>query len=115
LETGIFLFFADRSSSLNPTSENSNNSKSFSFKCHRSTTGGQNEAYAVNAIRFHPVHGTFVTAGSDGTYVFWDKDAKQRLKGYSSVGLPIVCASYNRSGTLLAYSAGYDWSKVRFI
>ena len=23
---------------------------------------------------FHPVHGTFATCGSDGKFVFWDKD-----------------------------------------
>jgi len=34
----------------------------------------------VNSIKFHPQHGTFVTAGGDGTYNFWDKDSKQRLK-----------------------------------
>lgn len=28
---------------------------------------------AVNTMAFHPVHGTFATAGSDGTYNFWDK------------------------------------------
>lgn len=34
----------------------------------------------MNSIKFHPQHGTFVTAGGDGTYNFWDKDSKQRLK-----------------------------------
>jgi WD40 repeat protein len=38
------------------------------------------EIYAVNTIKFHPVHGTFATAGGDGTYNFWDKDSKQRLR-----------------------------------
>lgn len=36
--------------------------KNFTFKCHRENT----DIYAVNSIEFHPVHGTFVTAGSDG-------------------------------------------------
>ena len=49
--------------------EDAQQSKNFTFKCHRDGT----DIYAVNAITFHPVHGTFVTAGSDGAYNFWDK------------------------------------------
>jgi WD40 repeat protein len=46
----------------------------------QTTTSEGSDIYAVNAISFHPQYGTFVTAGSDGTYNFWDKDSKQRLK-----------------------------------
>jgi mRNA export factor len=49
--------------------EDAQQPKNFTFKCHRDGT----DIYAVNAITFHPVHGTFVTAGSDGAYNFWDK------------------------------------------
>lgn len=49
--------------------EDSAQSKNFTFKCHRQDA----DIYAVNAVTFHPVHGTFVTAGSDGSYNFWDK------------------------------------------
>ncbi|KAL9098805.1 MAG: hypothetical protein Q9187_009596, partial [Circinaria calcarea] len=67
--------------------------------------------YAVNAINFHPVHGTFSTAGSDGTFHFWDKDAKHRLKGYPEVGGPISATAFNRAGGIFAYAVSYDWSK----
>ncbi|CAG8469509.1 6302_t:CDS:2 [Paraglomus brasilianum] len=80
---------------------------SFSFKCHRE---GSN-VYSVNAISFHPLHGTFSTAGSDGTFNFWDKDSKQRLKGFSNIGSPISATTFNRNGTFFAYAAAYDWSK----
>lgn len=40
----------------------------------------RSDIYAVNSIAFNPAFGTFATAGSDGTYHFWDKDSKQRLK-----------------------------------
>ncbi|KAH9610962.1 hypothetical protein KSS87_002502 [Heliosperma pusillum] len=50
--------------------------KNFTFKCHREG----NDIYSVNSLDFHPVHGTFATAGSDGAFNFWDKDSKQRLK-----------------------------------
>jgi len=69
----------------------------------------------VNAISFHPLHGTFSTAGSDGTFNFWDKDSKQRLKGFSNIGSPISATTFNRNGTFFAYAAAYDWSKVSSI
>lgn len=67
--------------------------------------------HAVNDISFHPVHGTFSTAGSDGTFHFWDKDAKHRLKGYPNVGGSITATTFNKSGSIFAYAISYDWSK----
>ncbi|KAF0482756.1 WD40 repeat-like protein [Gigaspora margarita] len=87
--------------------EEKDNNTSFSFKCHRDG----NNVYSVNAISFHPIYGTFSTAGSDGTYNFWDKDSKQRLKGFNSVGAPISATTFNRNGTIFTYAASYDWSK----
>ena len=86
----------------------------FSFKCHRQPVTGARDTtnvYSVNAINFHPIHGTFSTAGSDGTYHFWDKDAKHRLKGYPEVGGTISATAFNASGTIFAYAVSYDWSK----
>ncbi|KAI9014896.1 WD40 repeat-like protein [Gaertneriomyces semiglobifer] len=82
-------------------------SSSFSFRCHRV----DKEVYAVTNICFHPVHGTFATAGSDGTFHFWDKDSRQRLKGLSAVGMPITAAGFNAQGSIYAYAMGYDWGK----
>lgn len=86
----------------------------FSFKCHRQTAPDNrtiSNVYSVNAISFHPQHGTFSTAGSDGTFHFWDKDAKHRLKGYPEVGGTISATEFNRSGNIFAYAVSYDWSK----
>ena len=91
-------------------------SMNFSFKCHRDTptSGPQRDisnVYAVNAISFHPQHGTFSTAGSDGTFHFWDGVAKHRLKGYPAVGGPISSTAFSRQGTIFAYAVSYDWSQ----
>lgn len=67
--------------------------------------------FSVNAISFHPIHGTFSTAGSDGTFQFWDQDAHSRLKVYSSVGAPISATAFNNDGTIFSYAVSYDWSK----
>ncbi|ORY83027.1 WD40-repeat-containing domain protein [Protomyces lactucae-debilis] len=89
-------------------------SLNFSFKCHRVTEGlsaNASNVFSVNAISFHPRHGTFSTAGSDGTFHFWDKDSKHRLKGYASVGGTIPCTAFSRTGDIFAYAVSYDWSK----
>ncbi|KAF2863929.1 WD40 repeat-like protein [Piedraia hortae CBS 480.64] len=94
--------------------EDKDQSNNFSFKCHRQTSPTDKtttNVYAVNAISFHPQLGTFSTAGADGTFHFWDKDAKHRLKGYPEVGHPIISTDFDRNGNIFAYAIGYDWSK----
>lgn len=85
--------------------------KNFSFKCHRDDA---KNVYAVNDISFHPVHGTFSTAGADGTVSFWDKDSKQRLKPFPKTNGQISSTAFNRNGSIFAYGVSYDWSKVTF-
>lgn len=73
-------------------------------------------------MSFHPVHGTFATGSSDGSYAFWDGDAKSRLGQSIHVGyqggiagakgeMPITATDFNVDGTLFSYAAGYDWSR----
>jgi WD40 repeat protein len=50
----------------------------FAFKCHRDGA----DIYPVSSIAFHPF-GTFATTGGDGTFCFWDKDARQKLKSFA--------------------------------
>lgn len=80
---------------------------SFAFKCHRK----ESNAYSVNAIAFHNPYGTFTTVGSDGVVNFWDKDNKQRLKGFPEIQRPVTAAQFSARGNLFAYSSSYDWSK----
>merc|ERR1719478_1129998 len=82
-------------------------SKNFAFKCHRSNE----EIFAVNSIDFHPTMGTFATGGGDGTFVFWDKENRQRLKQFNSCNYPVTAAKFNAPGDMYAYAVGYDWSK----
>lgn len=70
--------------------------KNFAFKCHRDQ--GTADIYAVNSINFHQQHGTFCTAGSDGMFHFWDKDAKQRLKGFPKLQNAICATDFNHTG-----------------
>ncbi|XP_041992052.1 protein RAE1-like isoform X1 [Salvia splendens] len=81
--------------------------KTFTFKCHRQ--GGV--VYSVNSLNFHPIHHTFATTGSDGTFSFWDKDNKTRLKETSRCNQAVTCSSFNHDGSIFGYSVCYDWSK----
>mmetsp|Transcript_3529 Transcript_3529/g.8278 ORF Transcript_3529/g.8278 Transcript_3529/m.8278 type:complete len:359 (-) Transcript_3529:66-1142(-) len=82
-------------------------SKNFAFKCHRSNE----EIFAINSIDFHPTMGTFSTAGGDGSFVFWDKENRQRLKQFNSCHYPITVGKFNAQGDMFAYAVSYDWSK----
>lgn len=94
---------------VNPTNPKDN----FTFKCHRSNggAGGVQDIYAVNGIVFHPVHGTLATVGSDGTFSFWDKDARTKLKPSEAMDNSISACALNHNGVIFAYAVSYDWSK----
>lgn len=91
----------------------------FSFKCHRQqqqsmgTAGGrtstESHVYPVNSIVFHPQYGTFATAGGDGSFHFWDKNQRHRLKGFPSLNASISVCNFNRTGSVFAYALSYDW------
>lgn len=84
--------------------------KNFQFKCHREGKDN-NDVYSVNSIAFNDSQGTFSTAGSDGTYVYWDKDAKSRLKQFNKHPNAITCSTFSPNSTMFAYAIGYDWSR----
>ncbi|EGG17974.1 WD40 repeat-containing protein [Cavenderia fasciculata] len=82
--------------------------ETFTFKCHR-----ENDilAYPVNSISFAHPFGTFATAGSDGTFNFWDKETKNRLKQFPKCPTSISCATFSPDATMYAYAVSYDWCK----
>lgn len=82
-------------------------SKNFKFKCHRSAE----EIFAVNSMDFHPTTGALATAGGDGTFAFWDKENRQRLKTFNSCNYPVTVGKFNATGDMYAYAVSYDWSK----
>lgn len=47
------------------------------------SSGSQN-VFAINAITFHKIQGTFCTGGGDGSITFWDGVARTKLKSESS-------------------------------
>mmetsp|Transcript_9758 Transcript_9758/g.36354 ORF Transcript_9758/g.36354 Transcript_9758/m.36354 type:complete len:352 (-) Transcript_9758:162-1217(-) len=81
--------------------------KGFAFKCHRDN----NDVYPVHSISVHPRYGTFCTAGGDGKFHFWDKDARHRLQAFQNCGAPVVSTCFNSEGSVFAYATSYDFAK----
>jgi len=92
--------------------QDENKNPDYCFRCHRNYNHFPILVYTVNDIAFNPVHGTFCTVGSDGTYCIWDKLNKSKLfeRNDSSDKTPLTTCDYNSDGNLLAFASGYDWS-----
>ncbi|GBE62145.1 mRNA export protein, putative [Babesia ovata] len=89
-----------------------NRSQNFSFKCHRQDVPGKStQIYAVNAVDFHNIHGTFVTGGGDGNFTIWDKEHRSRVKTFNNVDSPVVDVKLHSETNMLAYATSYDWYK----
>lgn len=81
--------------------------KKYAFKCHR--VG--NTVFPVNALAFHPVHGTFATGGCDGFVNIWDAKNKKRLCQLPSFPTSVAAVDFNHNGTLLAVAASYTFEE----
>jgi mRNA export factor len=99
-------------------------STNFNFKCHRvdEKQGSQTitNAFPCNAASFNERHNTLATCGSDGTYVFWDKDNRQKLKGFpeqkpgasrATLGNSIIDIDFSPDSDFVAFAVAYDWAK----
>jgi len=106
-QTGFAVGSVEGRVAINHVQEQSRKND-FAFKCHRDD---QSNIYAVNSIAFHEGYGTLATAGADGGFTFWDKDAKERLKNFHKLPQPISCSCFNSEGNIYAYAVSYDWSK----
>lgn len=115
-------------------------SANFDFKCHRvdvsdevgvktgfgsKASESQTRAYPVHGVSFNSKYNTVATCGGDGTFVFWDKDNRQKLKAYphiSNVGYAtttsvaplnnsIIDIDFSPDSAFVAYAVAYDWSQ----
>ncbi|KAM0803078.1 nuclear pore complex subunit [Usnea florida] len=86
-------------------------SRKYAFKCHRqSSPEGIDVVYPVNALAFHPVHGTFASGGGDGFVALWDGVAKRRIRQYQRYATSVSALSFSGNGKFLAVavSPGYE-------
>lgn len=84
--------------------------RKYAFKCHRSKEdNGQELVYPVNAIAFHPQHGTFATGGSDALVNIWDPFNKKRLCQFHKYTTSISALAFSSDGSTLAIGASYQY------
>ncbi|KFA65190.1 hypothetical protein S40285_01510 [Stachybotrys chlorohalonatus IBT 40285] len=78
--------------------------RKYAFKCHRQAApdGDGDVVYPVNALAFHPIHGTFASGGGDGTVALWDAEAKRRLKQYQKFPNNVAALAFSSDGKHLA-------------
>ncbi|AEO66675.1 uncharacterized protein THITE_54770 [Thermothielavioides terrestris NRRL 8126] len=80
--------------------------RKYAFKCHRQAApeeeGGGDVVYPVNALVFHPVHGTFASGGGDGTVALWDAEAKRRMRQYQRFPDGVAALAFSADGRYLA-------------
>ncbi|KAH7319919.1 WD40-repeat-containing domain protein [Stachybotrys elegans] len=78
--------------------------RKYAFKCHRQAApdGDGDIVYPVNALAFHPVHGTFASGGGDATVALWDAEAKRRLKQYQKFANSVAALAFSNDGKYLA-------------
>ncbi|EEH22380.2 hypothetical protein PABG_04591 [Paracoccidioides brasiliensis Pb03] len=79
--------------------------RKYAFKCHRQQAAdepGVDVVYPVNALAFHPVHGTFASGGGDGVVALWDGLAKRRIRQYQRHPASVAALAFSGDGKFLA-------------
>jgi mRNA export factor len=89
-------------------------SKNFTWRCHRAPSAPNSKVtkiWAVNDASFFPLDSDILaTAGSDGSFCFWDVAGKSRLKLFPTLEAPVTACAFSSDGKAFAYAVGYDWS-----
>ncbi|KAJ5050386.1 uncharacterized protein L3040_002269 [Drepanopeziza brunnea f. sp. 'multigermtubi'] len=88
---------------FDPSAESQN--RKYAFKCHRQPDpegDGTDIVYPVNALAFHPVHGSFASGGGDGVVALWDAVAKRRIRQYQKYQASVAALAFSSDGKYLA-------------
>lgn len=86
-------------------------SKRYAFKPHRTSVGGVDMAFPVNAICFHPSYtSSFATGGADGIVHVWDGAKKKKIFSLPRYPTSVACMAFSPgAGDKLAVAASYTW------
>ncbi|KAJ3415587.1 mitotic spindle checkpoint protein Bub3 [Chytridiales sp. JEL 0842] len=86
--------------------------RKYAFKCHREKLdGGSENIYPVNALAFHPIHGTFASGGADGVVSVWDGFNKKRIKQYPKFPTGIASLAFSHDGQYMAVASSYTYEE----
>ncbi|KAL2870656.1 WD40 repeat domain-containing protein [Aspergillus lucknowensis] len=91
--------------------------RKYAFKCHRQASEDVDVVYPVNALAFHPIHGTFASGGGDGVVALWDGIAKRRIRQYQKYPSSVAAVAFSSNGKYLAIaiSPGYESGQDDFV
>ena len=89
---------------------NESQAKNYAFKSHRKKEDDVEVIFPVNALAFHPQHGTFATGGGDGSVAIWDGATKRRVKIWQHFPASISAISFSADGKYcaIAVSPGFE-------
>ncbi|KAF7726680.1 hypothetical protein EC973_008554 [Apophysomyces ossiformis] len=85
--------------------------KKYAFKSHRQTINDTEVVYPVNALAFHPIHGTFASGGSDGVVSVWDGVHRKRIKQFPRYPDEISSLAFSHDGKMLAVASSYTYDE----
>jgi len=86
-------------------------SQKYAFKCHRVKQDGQDIIYPINALAYHPVHGTFASGGCDGMVNVWDGAKRKRLCQFHKYPTSVSSLAFSHDGFYLAVAASYTYEE----
>lgn len=94
--------------------------RKYAFKCHRQPSielEGTDLVYPVNALTFHPIHGTFASGGGDGVVALWDGVTKRRIRAYQKYSQSVAALGFAADGKSLAVGVcpGFEDGKEDYV
>lgn len=94
--------------------------RKYAFKCHRQPSielEGTDLVYPVNALTFHPIHGTFASGGGDGVVALWDGVTKRRIRAYQKYSQSVAALGFAKDGKSLAVGVcpGFEDGKQDYV
>ena len=79
----------------------------YAFKCHRKDVDGMDVVYPIHAMAFHPIYGTFASAGGDAHCSLWDPTAKKRIRQYV-LPSPLSAVAFSAMGDIMVIASGAE-------
>ncbi|KAI8374553.1 WD40-repeat-containing domain protein [Radiomyces spectabilis] len=85
--------------------------KKYAFKSHRQTINETEIVYPVNALAYHPIHGTFASGGSDCVVSIWDGVHRKRIRQFPRYPDEISSLAFSPDGKVLAVASSYTFDE----
>ncbi|KAI8074484.1 WD40-repeat-containing domain protein [Gongronella butleri] len=119
--TGMAVASIDGRVCLELFDRSSEADRTFAWRAHRHTLQVEDKdtdlikdtevVYPVNALAFHPIHGTLATGGSDCTVFVWNTRSRRRLRQFTRFNEEIAQIDIDPTGSQLAVASSYTFDE----